>query len=147
MLPVPVGRRIRGHRLSYRTQAGTGSHCRETSFQKYEPKAQLERIRILEERFAARWGKIGSVAELFGKAHASAHDEAGAIRWYELEVNAGDATASVKAAEKLANVRLRSPWTAVKNAQRTISRESSRLKAARARSPRTEKRAPMQIAA
>jgi hypothetical protein len=111
----------------------------QTTFQKYEPKAQLERIRILEERFAVRWGKIGSVAELFGKAHASAHDAAGAIRWYELAVDAEDATASVKAAEQLANVRVRSAWEAVKNAQDHLQRVSSRLKAARARSPEARK--------
>ena len=111
----------------------------QTTFQKYAPKAQLERIRILEERFAARWGKIGSVAELFGKARASAHDAGGAIRWYEQAVNAEDATASVKAAEQLANVRVRFAWEFAKNAQDHFERMSSRLKAVHGASPEASK--------
>jgi hypothetical protein len=110
-----------------------------TTFQKYDPKTQLERIRILEERFAARWGKIGSVAELFGNAHASAHDAAGAIRWYQLAVDAEDATASVKAAEQLADVRVRSAWEVVKSKQDHLQRVTLRLKAAHGRTPEARK--------
>jgi len=111
----------------------------QTTFQRFQPKAQLERLRILKERFDARYGKIGFIAELFGRAHASAHDSAGAIDWYKRAVKAENATASVKAAEQLANIQARFAWETVKNAQDRLQRVTPRLKVARGRSPEARK--------
>jgi hypothetical protein len=111
----------------------------QTTFQKFQPSAQLERLRILKERFDARYGKIGYIAQLFGRAHASAHDSAGAIAWYKRAVNAEDGTASVKAAEQLANIQARFAWETVKNAQDHLERMSARSTPARSQSVEARK--------
>ena len=90
----------------------------QTKFQHFKPQAQLERVFSLEKQFGPKWGKNGSVAELFGVAHAAARDLEGAIRWYEQAVNAEDGTASLKAAEQLANIRVRLAWETVEAAQK-----------------------------
>ncbi|MGA3090368.1 MAG: CHAT domain-containing protein [Terriglobales bacterium] len=90
----------------------------QTTFQGFKPEAQLERVRSLEKRFAPKWGRSGSVAELFGAALVAARDIKGAIPWYQRAVAAGDGTASMKAAEQLANVRVRLAWETVAKARR-----------------------------
>jgi CHAT domain-containing protein len=68
------------------------------------PDAQLDKIRYLEGRFARLWGGIGAVAEAFGVAHAAALDIDKAIAWYTGAMEAGDGSASFKAAEQLFNL-------------------------------------------
>jgi hypothetical protein len=95
----------------------------QTKFQGYAPEAQLERVRALEKRFGKRWGDNGAVADLFGTAYLTARDMASAIRWYERALAADDGAASMRAAEQLANARVRLAWETVAKAQR--QRESS----------------------
>jgi hypothetical protein len=90
----------------------------QTKFQHYEPPAQLKRLHLLEEKFAPRWGSSGTVAELFGEAYAAARDIDTAVRWYERAVNAADGSTSLKAAEQLANLRVRLTWEKVDKAQK-----------------------------
>jgi hypothetical protein len=102
----------------------------QTTFQGFAPKGQLEKVRALEKRFAPKWGGTGSVAELFGRAYAAARDAESAIRWYQQAVAASDGTASMKAAEQLANVRVRLAWETVAKAQKQRDDMAARLKAA-----------------
>jgi len=88
-----------------------------TTFQHEDPKAQLKNVQALENQFASKWGHLGCVAELFGKAYAASRGSVEAIRWYERAVAAADGTASMKAAEQLANVRVRLAWETVNNAR------------------------------
>jgi len=83
-------------------------------FQKAQGEQQQAKIRHLEERFAARWGGIGEVAEAFGRAWAEASDLAEAIQWYARALEANDGTASLKAMEQLGNLRARHAWESVK---------------------------------
>jgi hypothetical protein len=103
----------------------------QTTFQGVPPKSQLEKVRALEKRFAPKWGRIGSVAECFGRAYAAVRDAESAIRWYEQAVDASDGTASMRAAEQLANVRARMAWETVAEAQTHRDDMAARLKAAR----------------
>src|SRR6185436_4797885 len=50
--------------------------------QKIIAQAQRDKIRFLEEKFAALWGRMGAVAEAFGLAYADARDVDKAIDWY-----------------------------------------------------------------
>lgn len=88
----------------------------QTQFQHFQPESQRERIGALERQFGSKWGGSGSVAELFGKAYGEARNTEAAIQWYQRAVNAADGTASMKAAEQLANLRVRMAWVAVENA-------------------------------
>jgi len=69
-----------------------------------DPKKLLPRIGHLEGRYGPRWRTIGAVAEAFGVAYqaAGAFDEA--IRWFEAAIKCNDASASIKASEKLGNL-------------------------------------------
>jgi len=100
----------------------------QTTFQGFKPDAQLERVRLLEKRFAPKWGNSGSVAELFGRAYVAAGDINVAIPWYERAVAASDGAASMKAAEQLANVRVRLAWETVAKAQKNHESAAGRLK-------------------
>ncbi len=71
------------------------------------------KIRHLEARFEVSWGSIGAVAEAFGVAWTAARDVARAILWYERALEANDGSASLKAAEQLGNLRVRSAWESV----------------------------------
>jgi hypothetical protein len=82
----------------------------QSEFQGAPPDVQRDRIRFLEEKAKAtapEWLRIGSVAEAFGTANAKADDLRGAIRWYGAAIAAPDGSASLKAAEQLANLRAR----------------------------------------
>src|SRR5206468_2637428 len=70
-----------------------------SKFQKAPPKQQQAKIRHLEARFAGRWGKIGEVAEGFGRAWAEAGEVPAAIEWYQRALDANDGTASLKVIE------------------------------------------------
>jgi hypothetical protein len=85
----------------------------QTKFQHFKAEAQLEKVRALEKRFAPKWGGNGSVAELFGDAYLAAREIDGALSWYQRAVYADDGTASMKAGEQLANVRVRLAWETV----------------------------------
>jgi CHAT domain-containing protein len=77
---------------------------------------QQLKLRHLEARFAALWGSSGEIAEAFGKAWLEAADTGMALSWLERAVAANDGTASIKAIEQLANVRVRSAWDSVSTA-------------------------------
>ena len=64
---------------------------------------QLDQVRYLESQFAPLWGSMGAVAEAFGTAYASANEVDKSIIWYRAAVDAGDGSASFKAAEQLGN--------------------------------------------
>ena len=72
---------------------------------------QLTHIGHLEGRFAARWRSIGAVCEAFGVAYAAAGAFEDAIRWYEEALSCNDASASIKASEKLGNLLVRQALT------------------------------------
>lgn len=69
-----------------------------------DPMKLLPRIGHLEGHYGPRWRSIGAVAEAFGVAYqaAGAFDEA--IRWFEAAIKCNDASASIKASEKLGNL-------------------------------------------
>ncbi len=100
----------------------------QTTFQGFRPPAQVEKLHLLEKRFAPKWGGSGSVAELFGRAYAAAREGECAIRWYQQAVAASDGTASMKAVEQLANVRVRLAWEAIAKARNLRDSVVARLK-------------------
>jgi hypothetical protein len=102
----------------------------QTRFQGYKPESQLERVRVLEQRFGERWGNIGAVAEGFGTAFVAGRDLEAAIRWYERAVAADDGSAPMKAAEQLVNVRIRLAAETVERAQKQRDTTAARLKEA-----------------
>ncbi len=64
---------------------------------------QRDKVRFLESKFAPLWGGMGAVAEAFGLAWGDAHDADKSIEWYRAAVEAGDGSASFRAAEQLGN--------------------------------------------
>lgn len=88
--------------------------------------AQLQRLVWLESRFAARWGHAGLVADHFGQAWKALGDDAKAIEWFERAVAAEDGGASHKAAEQLANLRVR-------RAEAAVAKAAAALREARGR--------------
>jgi hypothetical protein len=102
----------------------------QTKFHRYKPETQLERVRALEQRFGERWGNSGEVADLFGAAFVAGRDLEAAIGWYERAVAAADGTAPMRAAEQLANVRIRLGSQTVERAQKQRDEAAARLKAA-----------------
>jgi hypothetical protein len=102
----------------------------QTKFQRYKPETQLERVRALEQRFGERWGNSGEVADLFGAAFVAGRDLEAAIAWYERAVTSADGTAPMRAAEQLANVRIRLGSQTVERAQKERDQAAARLKTA-----------------
>jgi hypothetical protein len=100
----------------------------QTKFQRRQRDVQLRRVRVLEDRFAPKWGSSGSVAELFGTAYAETRDLNSAIRWYKVAVNSTDGRASMKAAEQLANVLARRAWESVDNSRKERDTKFAHLK-------------------
>jgi hypothetical protein len=78
--------------------------------------AQVAKLQALEQRFGELWGGKGSVAEAFARGYAEAGSLENAVKWYDLAVNAPDATASMKAPEQLNNLRSRLGWELVERA-------------------------------
>lgn len=70
-----------------------------------DPSAQQDRLRLLEARFAPRWGELGSVAVSFGEAWAEAGEPQAAIAWYEKALVCDDGGATLQAAEELGRLR------------------------------------------
>jgi CHAT domain-containing protein len=113
-----------------------------SKFQKAPAETQTAKIRHLEARFADAWGAIGAVAEAFGVAWAAAGDVAQAIPWYERAVAANDASASIKAAEQVGNLRARLAWQGVEAAQAArAARQRNGKNAASRRAPAAAERA------
>jgi hypothetical protein len=74
---------------------------------------QLEKIRHLQERFGQRWRSDGAVGEAFGRAFAGVNETEDAMQWYKDALAANDGGASIKAAEQLGNIRVRTAWEKV----------------------------------
>jgi CHAT domain-containing protein len=91
-----------------------------TKFQGVDVAEQLQNIEQLAKLFESKWGARGDVAELFGEALVEAGDLEAGMAWYDRAVLAPDATASIKAAEQLANVRGRVAWETVDIAVRDL---------------------------
>jgi hypothetical protein len=87
-------------------------------FQGKKPEEQRDNLQILEKLYGDKWGKNGAVAELFGIAFIEVGAVEKGVQWYERAVTAENGTASMKAAEQLANVRGRLGWEMVDKAQR-----------------------------
>jgi CHAT domain-containing protein len=87
-------------------------------FQGEKPAEQHNNLQKLEKLYGEKWGKRGAVAELFGAAFIEVGAVERGVQWYERAVIAADGTASMKAAEQLANVRGRLGWEMVDKAQR-----------------------------
>jgi hypothetical protein len=83
---------------------------------------ERSKIRHLEARFAGEWGGLGFVAEAFGKAWDAAGDLSRAAEWYENAVAAYDGSASLRATEQLANLRVRLAWARVESAESSAER-------------------------
>jgi hypothetical protein len=98
-----------------------------TRFQGADPVEQHDNLQELEKRFGERWGKSGSVAELFGEAFVEVGAVESGMHWYDRAVAAPDGKASMKAAEQLANVRGRLGWEIVDKAQRHCDEMKKRL--------------------
>lgn len=73
-------------------------------------------LHTLAQRFEARWGDIGAVAEAWALAWQNLGERPTAITWYERAVSAADASASMKAEEQLLNLRAREAWAQVQTA-------------------------------
>ena len=89
-----------------------------TKFQALDPVGQRNSLQQLEKQFGQGWGKSGSVAELFGEAFV----EVGAVESGMLGTNEpcrADGTASMRAAEQLANVRV--VWHGKRRRRRTAT--------------------------
>jgi hypothetical protein len=71
---------------------------------KQATRRRLDKLRQLQARHAPQWGNIGAVAEAFGVAFAESGDLDAAIDWMRRAVQAGDGSASMKAAEQLGNL-------------------------------------------
>ena len=99
-------------------------------FQGKKPEEQHDNLQTLEKLYGEKWGKNGSVAELFGIAFIEVGAVEKGVEWYERAVTAGDGTASMKAAEQLANVRGRLGWEMVDKAQRYRDEMRRRVDAA-----------------
>ena len=95
-----------------------------TRFQGVSPRLLLEKLKVLEKKTKATdsdwavWANDGAVAELFGHAFVEADDVEAGIAWYERAIAAEDGTASIHAAEQLANGRSRMAWEIVDTALR-----------------------------
>jgi len=78
---------------------------------------QTQRIQYLEDRFRARYGAIGKVAEAFAQAWRQVGSDKNALLWYERAVRATDGSASFEAGAEWARVRARVAWERFSGAQ------------------------------
>jgi len=101
----------------------------QTKFQAADIGEQRENLTQLEKLFGPKWGMSGAVAERFGEAFVEAGEVETGMEWYERAVAAEDATASMKAAEQLANVRGRLGWHLVDQATRHLETLTQRERA------------------
>jgi hypothetical protein len=68
---------------------------------------QLGLLRETEAAYRPIWGSQGAVAECFGLAYAELGDIAAAINWYRRATEAEDGSASLRAVERWAHLRVR----------------------------------------
>lgn len=101
-----------------------------SAFARKRRKAQVDRMRFLEDRFGARWEHLGYVAAAFGEAWSLVGDRAKAIVWLAKAREAQDGSAPVAALEKLANLQVRAAWDAIDKAPDGRARRAA-LRAAR----------------
>jgi tetratricopeptide (TPR) repeat protein len=111
-----------------------------SKFQKAPAAEQQGKIRYLEATFAPDWGKIGEVAEGFGRAWDEAGDRAAAIKWYMRALSANDGTASLKVVEQLGNLRARRAWEMAEKAAQTFARHAAQPSAGGGKTARGRKR-------
>jgi hypothetical protein len=71
---------------------------------------QRTHVQWLQDKFGARWGNQGSVAEAFGNAWAALGDNQAAQGWYRSALGANDGGASLRCAEQFANIEVRLAW-------------------------------------
>jgi CHAT domain-containing protein len=90
---------------------------------------QLEKIRHLQARFEAAWGGMGAVAEAFAVAYFEAGDRDAAITWYQRALASNDGSASMKAQEKLGNLRARRGWDWARTSKATDAAAPALVKA------------------
>ncbi len=95
-----------------------------SSTQGAKPELQVKKLKILETQFKEPWGNIGAVAEAFGLAWAAASDMQRAVTWYAQAQQAQDGSASAKASEQLANLRVRLAWRRIE--QGSVANAKSR---------------------
>jgi hypothetical protein len=86
---------------------------------KKDGEARLARVRALEGKFGQGAEHIGAVGEAFALVLKTLGRRADAIEWYGKAVTANDATASLKAAEHLYNLRVREAWDRAKHSAPT----------------------------
>ncbi|HLL84803.1 MAG TPA: tetratricopeptide repeat-containing protein, partial [Longimicrobium sp.] len=86
-----------------------------------ETKTLPGRIRALEESFREQWGHLGEVAEAFAEAWVEAGDRSKAVEWFRRALAANDGRASMRAAEKLGNLRARLAWESVERARESLA--------------------------
>lgn len=67
-------------------------------------------VQQLVQRFEARWGGMGAVAEAFAVVWQALGDRPQAITWYGRAVAAADGSASFKAEEQMLNLSARQAW-------------------------------------
>ncbi len=110
-------------------------------YQKANAQEQRTKILHLDARFAARWRHIGEVAEAFGRAWNAAGERRSAIEWYARALGANDGTASMKAVEQLANLRVRHASSIADDAAREFARRATGApRGARAKRSRNDPR-------
>ncbi len=110
---VPVAQEFAGIASPVALALALETLAQESATQGKKPDQQLEKIRHLQARFESQWGGMGAVAEAFGVAYAGAKATESAIEWYGRAQAAGDGSASIKASEQLANLRVRLAWDRV----------------------------------
>jgi tetratricopeptide (TPR) repeat protein len=71
-------------------------------------------LEYLDATFGAKWGRLGNVAEAFGKAWSAAGQDQKAIAWFDKALAANDGHASFRSSDQLANLRARLAWGTLK---------------------------------
>jgi tetratricopeptide (TPR) repeat protein/triacylglycerol esterase/lipase EstA (alpha/beta hydrolase family) len=77
----------------------------------------IERLQYLDGTFGNVWKDKGEVATAFGVAWANANRLEQALEWFEKACKAPEGTASLKAIEQLANLKVRQAWRAANEKQ------------------------------
>jgi hypothetical protein len=98
----------------------------QTKYQGADATRQLDTLRKLVEKHKNGWATRGDVAELFGEAFVETGDVEAGLEWYRRAVDAADGTASLTAAEQLANVGGRLGWELVDSANRRLAASRKR---------------------
>jgi hypothetical protein len=78
-----------------------------------QSRSRVDEVTSLERRFVDSWGGTGRVANAFGEAWLALGQRKKAEEWYDRAIKANDGMAPIRAAEQLANVRVRLAWDSV----------------------------------